>query len=266
MGRLGSFLVSLLNALLVGAVFVLLGISFFRPDWIVAFLDWIKLTVQALGAWNYLVAFLAASLESFPFIGTFLPGQQIMLIVGGFFGADNLFPTMLVSAVGACLGNAAGFFLGRAYGHELLERFGDAVGLGRTERAYMEKGIQSEGGWFIVLGKFHNFARSFVPFIAGAARMETTRFWVWNIIGSIIWSVCILLLGVVFATYYATITQYIGYGFLVILIAIFGYFWVFRREALTAYWQAKQAEIEAKAQEAATKRITQVSASDNVKP
>jgi membrane protein DedA with SNARE-associated domain len=63
--------------------------------------------------------------------------------------------------------------------------------------------IKKNGAWFIILGKFHNFTRAFVPFIAATLGMGGSTFWKYNIIGSVLWSCTILSLGV-FATRYVT--------------------------------------------------------------
>ncbi len=64
------------------------------------------------------------------------------------------------------LGNYLGYWIGKWYGTELIEKYGDWFGVGKTEAAILHKQIEKNGFWYIVLGKFHNFTRAFVPFIA----------------------------------------------------------------------------------------------------
>jgi membrane protein DedA with SNARE-associated domain len=61
-------------------------LTLFKPDLIKVFIDWIRDIVLALGNWNYLVVFVSSIIESFPVLGVVIPGQNIMLISGGFFG------------------------------------------------------------------------------------------------------------------------------------------------------------------------------------
>jgi len=36
-------------------------------------IEWIKLQIESLGKWNYLLAFISALAESLPIIGTIIP-------------------------------------------------------------------------------------------------------------------------------------------------------------------------------------------------
>jgi membrane protein DedA with SNARE-associated domain len=65
---------------------ILALLTLFKPDLIKVFIDWIRDIVLALGNWNYLVVFISSIIESFPVLGVVIPGQNIMLISGGFFG------------------------------------------------------------------------------------------------------------------------------------------------------------------------------------
>ncbi len=96
------------------------------------------------------------------------------------------------------LGNYLGYWIGKWYGIEIIEKYGDYFGLGRTETKILHKQLEKNGFWYIVLGKFHNFTRAFIPFIAGSSGMSEKKFWIYNMIGSIIWAFSINLLGIFF--------------------------------------------------------------------
>lgn len=175
-----------------------------------------------------------------------------MLLVGGFFG--KLGPAQLgymvcFAIIGALIGNAIGYFLGKWYGHAFLEKYGDWFGLGRTELKYLKKQIEKNGAWFIIFGKFHNFTRAFIPFIAGSMGMHTGKFWIYNIIGSVLWAGTIITLGVAFVTYYKTILSYFSYILMGIMLCIVVYVYFFKREAFMVYIKEKEKEIEDKARE-----------------
>lgn len=150
--------------------------------------------ITTLGNWNYLIAFASACIESLPIIGTAVPGMNIMILVGGFWGKTHTLFTILCAVIGAMLGNYLGYWIGKWYGHEIIEKYGDYIGLGRTEQKILSKQIEKNGFWYITLGKFHNFTRAFVPFIAGASGMKEYKFWIYNTVGSIIWAISINLL------------------------------------------------------------------------
>lgn len=225
---------------------VLLVLTFVRPDWIKSGIEWIWVLIQTLGNWNYLIAFTSACVESMPIIGTAVPGMNIMILVGGFWGKSHMIITIVLATIGAMLGNYLGYWIGKWYGHEIIDRYGDYIGLGRTEQHILEKQIEKNGFWYIVLGKFHNFTRSFVPFIAGASGMQEGNFWTYNIIGSIFWATSVNLLGIFFIDRYETILDNIGKIMLSILALIFAYFWFYKRDTLKQYIRDKQREIEEK--------------------
>ena len=61
--------------------------------------------------------------------------------------------------------------MGRKWGKHFLSRYGATFSLGKAERDILEPKIQKNGALFIILGKFHNFTRSFVPLLAGSLKM-----------------------------------------------------------------------------------------------
>lgn len=242
---LDGALKTLFFALLVGT----LALAIFRPDLLTAAVEWLGRAVEALGWWNYPIIFAIACAESFPVIGTILPGQQAMLVVAGFHARVDPTGTVAMAALGACLGNWLGFVVGRLWGKAFLDRYGEWFGLGRTERRYLEAGIESRGAWFVILGKFHNLFRAFVPFLAGTSGMVSARFWLYNIVGSVLWSAVIVALGTLFVAYYETVLAWIQYIILGLLAGFLLYLYVFRREALVRYVTEKRAEIEESAQQ-----------------
>lgn len=96
------------------------------------------------------------------------------------------------------LWNYLWYWIGKWYGVELIEKYGDWFWLGKTEADILHKQLEKNGFWYVVLGKFHNFTRAFIPFIAGSSGMSEDKFWWYNMVGSIIWAITINLLGIYF--------------------------------------------------------------------
>ncbi len=232
---------------------ILVVISLIKPDWIKFGITWIGELIITLGSWNYLIAFASACAESLPIIGTAVPGMNVMILVGWFWGKSHIIGTIILAAIWAMIGNYIGYWIGKWYGHEIIEKYWDYIGLGKTEQKILEKQIQKNWFWYIVLGKFHNFTRSFVPFIAGASGMQEWKFWTYNTIGSIIWATSINLLGIFFIDRYETILDNLGKIMLGVLIVAFIYFYIFRRDSLKWYIKDKQAEVEAKIEKSKNK-------------
>jgi membrane protein DedA with SNARE-associated domain len=49
------------------------------------------------------------------------------------------------------IGNYLGYWIGKWYGHEIIVKYGDYFGLGKTETKILEKQIEKNGFWYIVL-------------------------------------------------------------------------------------------------------------------
>ena len=236
---------------LLSLMFVFLVVTLFKPSLLEPIIEWIKMQIEALWKWNYLLAFISALVESLPIIWTIVPGQVIMLSVGGFYGWLGLeqFLWVLICAIsGSIISNAIWYYLGKHYGESFFEKYGMWIGIEKTELKYLKKWVNTWWPWGIILSKFHPHARAFLPFIAGSMGFLKIKFWVYNIIASTLWATTFITIWIFFAEYYETILKYIGYILMGIMLLILAYFWTFRRESLTTYWKEKQAEMEAKYQ------------------
>ncbi|MCH8518700.1 DedA family protein [Candidatus Gracilibacteria bacterium] len=242
----------IIHTLMIASLFLMFAfiiLSLFRPDLLLPMIEWIKVQVESLGKWNYLLAFISALLESLPIVGTIVPGQAILLSVGGFYGGLGYieFLGVLISAIlGSIVSNWIGYMLGKHYGEEFFKKYGMWVGIEQTELKYLKNGVNTWGPWGIILSKFHAHARSFLPFIAGSMGFLSKKFWIYNIIASTLWAAIFVTIGVFFAEHYEVIVQYIGYIMLGIILSILAYFWFFKRESLVRYWQEKNKEMEEK--------------------
>lgn len=68
-----------------------------KPELMKEFLHWISGIIELLGYWNYVIIFISSFIEVFPVLGVVIPGQNIMIVSGGFFG--NLSTTYLITSI-----------------------------------------------------------------------------------------------------------------------------------------------------------------------
>jgi membrane protein DedA with SNARE-associated domain len=118
------------------------------------------------------------------------------------------------------------------------------VGIQETELKYMKKSVNTWGPGGIVLSKFHQHFRTFMPFIAGSMGLLSRKFWIYNIIASILWAATFVGIGIFFAEYYKEIIKYIQYIMLGSLLAFGIYIWKFKKEAFLKYIEEKNKEVE----------------------
>ncbi len=244
--RLKRYFVLLAQAITIlftALTIALIIISFLKPEWIKDGVGWIGGLIQSIGNWNYLIAFLSACIESLPIIWTAVPGMNIMILVGGFWGKTHMIGTIWLAALGAMLGNYLGYWIWKWYGVEIIDKYGDYFGLGRTEIKILHRQLERNGFWYIVLGKFHNFTRAFIPFIAGSSGMSEKNFWTYNMIGSFFWAISINLIGILFIDNYEIILDNFGKVTFVIIILFALYLFLFKRDGLKRYMKDKEMEI-----------------------
>lgn len=204
---------------------------------------------MVLGNWNYVVVFVSGMIESFPVLWVVVPGQNILLIAGWFFAEQSttkLIFVILFASLWAIVWNYIGYILWKKYGKKFFKQYGLWFGIGETEVEYLEKWIKKWGPWGIILGKFHNIARAFVPFIAWSMWMQSKKFMVYNIIGSVLRASTIVLLWVLFAKTYETIIDYFEYIFLWIFALMWIYIYLFKKKEFLIYMEKKNKEIEEK--------------------
>ena len=231
-------------------IFLSLGLwilALFQPDLIKQWLDWVKNTVLLLGNWNYLIVFVSSLIESFPVLWVVVPGQNILLAVGGFFAEQNintLYWVVCITSVWAIIWNYIWFYLWKIYGDDFFKKYGLWFWIGETELKYLEKGISKWGPWGIMLGKFHGLTRAFLPFIAGSMWMKSKTFWIYNIIGSIARSLVMIILGVLFAQYYEQVIDNFGKIMMGIMILTWFYIWKYKKKEFKKFMQEKNAEME----------------------
>lgn len=229
--------------------FALIILSIARPELVKDFIEWIRWVVALLWNWNYVIVFLSALIESFPVLGIIIPWQNILLIAGWFFAEQNtlkLIYTIITASLWAIVGNYIGYALWKKYWKSFFKTYGLWFGIGETEVHYLEKWIEKWGAWWVILWKFHNLARAFVPFIAWSMGMKSSKFMIYNTIGSIIRSLTIVLLWVLFAQYYETVIDYLEWIFGWILVLSVIYIYLFKKEEFKKYWDMKNKEIEEK--------------------
>jgi membrane-associated protein len=134
--------------------------------------------------------------ESGLFFGFFLPGDSLLLTAGllAFRGELSLPILLLALPPAAVLGDNVGYWFGKKAGPPIFSR--DNSLLFRRKNLLAAKAFyEKHGGKTIILARFMPFIRTFAPIVAGAAEMQYSRFFSFNIIGGVLWAVGVILAG-----------------------------------------------------------------------
>ena len=242
-------LVDYLMKFLIFLTFALGLLALVKPELILNFIKWVESIVSSLWYWNYLIIFLSGLIEGFPVLWVVVPGQNILMIVWWFFGkisSLNLVYTIIIASLWAIVSNWIWYILWRYYWEDFFKKYWLWFGIWETEVKYLKKGIKKWWPTWIIIWKFHNLARAFIPFIAGTMKMDKKIFWIYNIIGSILRAFSIVILWVFFAEYYEIIIKYLGYILTWIMILIWLYIWKYKKKEFMKYMQEKNEEMERK--------------------
>ena len=149
----------------------------------------------------YIVVAGIVFIETGLLIGFFLPGDSILFSAGLVAAAHgNINIVILVTAIflAAFFGDQVGFVIGRVVGRPYLDKKESP----RMKRmiAKSEVFYEKYGWWAVVIARYFPWIRTFVPPIAGAAKMNYYKFLSANALGAFLWGVGITLAGYYAAT------------------------------------------------------------------
>lgn len=244
MKRLAKVLMNLFIWFFILLTFFLVYLSFFHKELLVEYIEHLKLLIKNLWYWNYVIIFISAFLESFPLLWISLPWQTILIIIAGFLGYKHIYFSILLAFLWAILWNYVWYLLGIKYWDKFFLKYWNLIWIWQTDVKYIKKWIDKYGWAFVVLGKFHNLLRTFVPFIAWSSWMHKKFFMLWNIISSFIRALIMVILGVFFVENAKVIIENIWKVILVIILLIFLYIYFFKKDELKKYLDEKQRELD----------------------
>lgn len=155
-----------------------------------------------IGAGGMVVLVAIIFAETGLLVGFFLPGDSLLITAGVLANPLNAnhIPSLdvwtlnLVLIVAAIVGDQLGFYLGHRVGDEIWKK--------PDGRLYKRKHLQAAHDFYVKYGapsvvaaRYVPIMRTFVPFVAGVARMPYSGFVKWNILGGILWITSLLWVG-----------------------------------------------------------------------
>ncbi len=120
---------------------------------------------------------------------------------------------LLIAA--AIMGDSVNYWVGSKVGTRIFKedaRILKTEYLRRTQVFY-----DKYGGKVIIIGRFIPIVRTYAPFVAGAARMQYSKFLTYNVVGGFVWILLFLFAGYFFGAIPAVEENF----FLVIIVIIF---------------------------------------------
>ena len=183
-------------------------------------------SLQSLGLWGYWVIGLLAFGEALILTSVFSPGT-IVVLVGGVLVAQGLYDfgdMACFVAVGTILGAEASFRIGLRGGHLFQDGrwIFSTANLDRGKRFFAKYGAPS-----IILGHFFGPLRPVVPVVAGLSGMSRKRFFRWNVVGGLGYSIVVLSIGYFFGTALDFVSAAVTRGglFALVVLLAMGILW-----------------------------------------
>ncbi|MBK6759150.1 MAG: DedA family protein [Candidatus Kapabacteria bacterium] len=156
------------------------------------------LTAQ-YGMWTYAILFLIVFAETGLVVTPFLPGDSMLFAAGAICSLGSMDVTVLMGLlmIAAVLGDGVNYAIGKKVGPRLFtsstSKFLNKQHLDRTHAFY-----EKHGGKTIILARFMPIIRTFAPFVAGVGSMRYRTFFIYNVVGAIVWVASFTMLGFFF--------------------------------------------------------------------
>jgi membrane-associated protein len=167
----------------------------FLPDWLN---PQVFLADPALAPWVVLLVCGIVFAETGLLVGFFLPGDSMLFTAGLLVATDtikfNIWALSGLIIVAAILGNQTGYLIGSKAGPAIFNR-PDSRLFKRENVESAHAFFEKHGGKALILARFVPIIRTFVPVIVGVAQMDKRKFFLFNVIGAVLWGGGVTLLG-----------------------------------------------------------------------
>ena len=154
--------------------------------------------IAGAGVWGLVVVCAIVFVETGLLIGFFLPGDTLLFFTGvlALSGviSQPLWVVIPAIAVSAALGDQLGYLIGRVSGRRIFDR--------RDSGLFSRKSVERTQSFFdrfgpaaVTIARFVPVVRTFAPVAAGVGLMPRRVFTMFNIVGAVLWSTAVVLLG-----------------------------------------------------------------------
>ena len=170
------------------------------------------------GLWVYGIVFLIVFCETGLVVLPLLPGDSLLFAAGSLASLPDsqLSPHLLFLglSIAGILGDTLNYWIGKKIGPKVFasqeSRFFKREYLDKTHAFYLKYGAKT-----IVIARFIPIIRTFAPFVAGVGAMPYRTFFLYNIIGAVIW-----VGSFVYAGFYFGQLPFVQTNFNLIILAI----------------------------------------------
>ena len=165
--------------------------------------------VYELMGWGGVVVLMALESTAFP-----LPSEIVMpfagwrLILDKGLGVEWVFLAGFWGAVGSVIGSLVEYYISRAGGRPIIERYGKYLLITRKDLERADYWFSHRGEITILVGRLVPVVRHFISIPAGVAKMNVIKFSVYTFIGALPWCVFLAWTGYLLGDNYDAVRDY----------------------------------------------------------
>lgn len=154
--------------------------------------------INNYGTWTYVILFMIIFCETGLVVTPFLPGDSLLFAAGALSATTSLNPVILfvLLLIAAIIGDSLNYAIGNYVGTRIFKEDAKILKLSHLRRT--EKFYEKYGGKTIFLARFVPIVRTYAPFVAGAAHMRYSYFFLYNCVGALAWVGGFIFLGYFF--------------------------------------------------------------------
>jgi membrane-associated protein len=179
-------------------------------------------------------------IETGLFVGFFLPGDSLLFTAGllcatGILQINPLIMIVLI-IIAAVAGNMVGYIFGKKVGVLLFKRK-SGIFFRQDQLAVANEFYKKHGKKTIILSRFLPIVRTFAPIIAGIVKLEYHKFFIYSLVGAILWVTSLVLAGYYMGKYIPGTKENLHFIviFLIVITSIpFLYNWLKKKFEKTA--------------------------------
>ncbi|MBG6212879.1 MAG: DedA family protein [Cryobacterium sp.] len=154
--------------------------------------------IAGAGVWGLAGVCAIVFVETGLLVGFFLPGDTLLFFTGvltlsGVI-SQPLWVVIPAIALSAAMGDQLGYIIGRTSGRRIFDR--------RDSGLFSRKSVARTQGFFdrfgpaaVTIARFVPVVRTFAPVAAGVGKMPRRVFTMFNIVGAVLWTSAVVLLG-----------------------------------------------------------------------
>ncbi|RIJ66665.1 DedA family protein [Rummeliibacillus sp. POC4] len=154
----------------------------------------IDVITEYINSYGYIILFICLF---FGIVGIPAPEESLLFLTGILISHHHLAmgSALVYSELGAFIGMLTAYYFGKYLGKPFIDRFGRHIGLTKEKWSVIENRYKANARKAITFGFYLPGVRQISPYFAGIAHFPFRQFFLFSLIGSVIWTIPIILAG-----------------------------------------------------------------------